>query len=55
LRADGLDAWLGAQLVDGTPHFRIAIGGYAAKADAESAAPEIAARGLEGVVEPIAP
>lgn len=54
----GLPAWVGAELVNGAPAFRVAVGGYADEAAARSKLAEVApslGAGLSPTVEPIAP
>lgn len=52
LGAAGLTAWIGAEIVDGVPAYRVAVGGYATAEAAAAALPIVHAAGLPGTVEP---
>ena len=54
LAAAGLSAWVGAELVDGVPVWRIAVGGHATENEAVEALPTVGAAGIGApAVEPL--
>lgn len=57
LAAAGLEAWVGAELVNGGPSYRVAVGGFVSEKEATTALEAMGAvgGGLAPVVEPIAP
>jgi hypothetical protein len=51
LTAMGLQAWVGAEIVDGVAAYRVAVGGYPTAEAATASLPIVQAAGLPGTVE----